>query len=125
MKKITLIVLALALSACSSPSVEDLMDDPKLLVKIMEKCEKLNAQDKNIDTDECNNAIAATKRIVISGAEDTFNKAKKNSKLLLDDIQKKSPEALEDFEKSAKKALGNSKEGVDELYEKAKKLLEE
>lgn len=125
MKKITLIVLALALSACSSPSVEDLMGDPKLLVKIMEKCEKLNAQDKNIDTDECNNAIAATKRIVISGAEDTFNKAKKNSKLLLDDIQKKSPEALEDFEKSAKKALGNSKEGVDELYEKAKKLLEE
>ncbi len=125
MKKITLIVLALALSACSSPSVEDLMDDPKLLVKIMEKCEKLNAQNKNIDTDECNNAIAATKRIVISGAEDTFNKAKKNSKLLLDDIQKKSPEALEDFEKSAKKALGNSKEGVDELYEKAKKLLEE
>ena len=125
MKKVTLIVLALALSACSSPSVEDLMDDPKLLVKIMEKCEKLNAQNKNIDTDECNNAIAATKRIVISGAEDTFNKAKKNSKLLLDDIQKKSPEALEDFEKSAKKALGNSKEGVDELYEKAKKLLEE
>lgn len=125
MKKITLIVLALALSACSSPSVEDLMGDPKLLVKIMEKCEKLNAQDKNIDTDECNNAIAATKRIVIRGAEDTFNKAKKNSKLLLDDIQKKSPEALEDFEKSAKKALGNSKEGVDELYEKAKKLLEE
>ena len=73
MKKITLIVLALALSACSSPSVEDLMDDPKLLVKIMEKCEKLNAQNKNIDTDECNNAIAATKRIVIRGAEDTFN----------------------------------------------------
>lgn len=125
MKKITLIVLTLVLSACSSPSVEDLMDDPKLLVKIMEKCERLNAQEKNIDTDECNNAIAATKKIVISGAEDTYSKAKKNSKLLLDDIQKKSPEALEDFEKSAKKALGNSREGLDELYEKAKKLVDE
>lgn len=125
MKKITLIALTLVLSACSSPSVEDLMDDPKLLVKIMEKCERLNAQEKNIDTDECNNAIAATKKIVISGAEDTYSKAKKNSKLLLDDIQKKSPEALEDFEKSAKKALGNSREGLDELYEKAKKLVDE
>lgn len=125
MKKITLIVLTLVLSACSSPSVEDLMDDPKLLVKIMEKCERLNAQEKNIDTDECNNAIAATKKIVISGAEDTYSKAKKNSKLLLDDIQKKSPEALEDFERSAKKALGNSREGLDELYEKAKKLVDE
>ncbi len=125
MKKITLIALTFALVACSSPSVEDLVDDPKLLAKIMEKCKKLNAQEKNIDTDECNNAIAATKKIVVSGAEDTFKKAKKNSKLLLDDIQKKSPEALEDFEKTANKVLDNSKEEVGELYEKAKKLLED
>lgn len=125
MKRITLIALAFVLTACSSPSVEDLVEDPKLLSKIMEKCERLHAQDKNIDTAECNNAIAATKVIVLSGAEETFFKAKKNSKLLLDDLEKKSPEALEEFEKSAKKALGNSKENADELYEKARKLLED
>lgn len=125
MKKIILITLTFALVACSSPSVDDLVNDPKLLTKIMEKCEKLRAQGKSFDTTECNNAITATKRIVVSEAEEAFKKAKKNSKLLIEDIQKKSPEAMEDFEKSAKKALENSKEEADELYEKARKLLED
>lgn len=125
MKKIALLALTLSLAACSSPSVDDLIEDPKLLEKIMEKCEQRRAQDKSIDTVECNNAISATKRIVVGSAQDTYQKAKKNSKLLIDDIQKKSPQAMEDFEKSAKKALENSKAEADELYEKARKLLED
>ena len=125
MKKITLMALTLALVACSSPSVEDLVEDPKLLSKIMDKCEKLREQNKSIDTAECKNAISATKQIILSGTEDSIKLIKKNSKLIVDDLQKKSPEKFEKFEKSAKQALGNAKENADDLFEKARELLEE
>lgn len=125
MKKITLIALSMFLVACSSPSVDDLVNDPKLLSKIMDKCESLREQGKNIDTAECNNAISATKQIILNGTEDSIKLIKKNSKLIVDDLQRKAPKEVEEFEKSAQKALGNAKENADELFEKARKLLEE
>lgn len=125
MKRIALLSLALFLTACSSPSVDDLVNDPKLLSKIMDKCDQRLANGKNTDTTECQNAIAATKQIILKGTEDSLKLARKNSRLIMDDIQKKSPKAMQDFEKSAKKALEDTRANAEDVLEKAKKLLED
>lgn len=51
--------LALFLSACGDPTVEDLLEDPAKLSEISQKCQMLMAQDKDTNTEECKNAKKA------------------------------------------------------------------
>lgn len=60
MKKSLLILpLALILTACGAPSVEDLIEDQELLSEITVKCNTLLAQGKDTKTEECINAKKA------------------------------------------------------------------
>lgn len=126
MKKLLVFVVAvLGLTACSAPSVDDLMEDPKLLAKVIDRCEKLLDEGKEIDSEECQNAISASKRLIIINAGDALKAAQKNARIVLKDAQRKSPELLEEIQKSAKEAMKDAKENADEIFEKAKKLLED
>lgn len=125
MRKIILISSMALLAACSAPSVDDLVDDPKLLAKIVERCEKRMDQGKDMDTAECQNAIAASKRLMIKNAGDALKAAQRNARIVLKDAQRKSPELLDDLQKSAKEAMKDAQSNADELFEKAKKLLED
>lgn len=124
MKKLILAIAMLGLVACSAPSVDDLVEDPKLLAKVVERCEKLMDAGK-ADTKECNNAIAASKQLVLKNAGDALKAVKKNAKIVLKDAQHKSPELLEELQKNSKEAMQDAKQNADEIFEKAKKLLEE
>lgn len=125
MKQIAVLLMALLLAACSSPTVDDLVNDPKLLSRLMDKCEQRLVSGKSTDTTECQNAITATKQIILKGTEDSIKLVRKNSKLIVDDLHKKAPKALEDFEKSTQKALEETRANAEEIFEKAKKLLDE
>lgn len=65
MKKLLLAVpFTLMLTACGAPSVDDLVEDHELLVEITQKCAKLLMEGEDTDTDECNNAQSAQKKII-------------------------------------------------------------
>ncbi|GAA4094911.1 EexN family lipoprotein [Zhongshania borealis] len=65
MKKVLLALpIALALTACGSPSVEDFIENPEKLQAALEKCNMLVAQGKDADTEECNNAQTATQKMM-------------------------------------------------------------
>lgn len=55
--------LILMLTACGPASVEDLMEDPKLLGEVMEECMVKMAQGKDADDQECKNAVEAQKKM--------------------------------------------------------------
>jgi len=60
-KKILLIAAsALMLSACGTPTVEELVDDPQLLSEVLEECRTLMMQGKAGDYEKCTNAQTAT-----------------------------------------------------------------
>ena len=63
MKKLLLAVpLALFLTACGAPSVDDLIEDPELFSEVTSECQQLMMQGKDVDTEECKNArLAAVK----------------------------------------------------------------
>lgn len=125
MKRIALLSLTVLITACSSPTVDDLVNDPKLLSKLMDKCEQRLQQGKSTDTSECQNAISATKQVILKGTEDSIRLVKKNSQLLVDDLHKKAPKAMAELEKSAQKALEETRLNAEEVLEKARKLVEE
>lgn len=124
MKKLILASAFLGLTACSVPSVDDLVEDPKLLAKVIERCEKLMDAGK-ADTQECRNAVNASKRLVLQNAEDALKAIKKNARIVLKDAQKNTPELLEELQKNSKEAMQDAKQNADEIFEKAKQLLED
>ncbi|MBD2857512.1 EexN family lipoprotein [Spongiibacter sp. KMU-158] len=64
MKKLLLTLpFAALLTACGPASVEDLMEDPEKLGKILEDCSMKMAQGKDTNTEECQNAYEAQKRM--------------------------------------------------------------
>lgn len=125
MKRIVLLVATLVLTACSSPTVEDLVDDPKLLAKIVEQCDQLMEEGKSASTPMCQNAVAASKRLILQHTESALEAVKKNSQIVLKDARVHSQDAVEDMEKSAQDALKDAKKNADELIEKARILLKE
>lgn len=124
MKKLILIASTLTLVACNAPTVEELVENPELLTHTLDECEELYIQDKNTDTAKCNNAMKAAKTLM-GKAGKTFNKAKVNSQIFLDDVREKSPEVMGNLEESASKAFHNTKDGVGELYNKVKGSVED
>ncbi len=56
--------IAILLTACGAPSVEDLIENPEKLAEVSADCNMLMAQGKDTDTEECNNAIEATKQMM-------------------------------------------------------------
>src|SRR5690554_7570658 len=83
MKKLILIASTLSLVACNAPTVEELVEKPELLTHTLDEREELHIQDKNTETEKCNNAMKAA-RTLIDKAGKTFNKAKVNSQSFLD-----------------------------------------
>ena len=73
MKKLTYLmptVMCFFLASCGTPSVEELANDPDKLQKVMQKCEKLEAEGKNILEDEaCKNAAEAMVQAAKNKAE--------------------------------------------------------
>lgn len=69
MKKLLIALPMVALlAACSAPSVDELVDNPKKLEKIMAECEKLHAKGKNIEKNQkCQNAVEATSKLALKG----------------------------------------------------------
>ena len=64
MKKLLLAVpFTVLLTACGPASVEDLMEDPELLGKVMQECTMKMAQGKDSDSEECKNAAEAQKKM--------------------------------------------------------------
>lgn len=125
MKKILVIGSVLWLSACSAPSADDLVEDPKLLAKIVERCDKLMADGESIDTQECRNAIEASKRLILNNTEKALASIKKNSQIVIKDAKENSAEAVEELEQSAQEALKEAKANADDVLEKARALLQE
>lgn len=65
MKKILLAVpFALLLTGCGPTSVEDFMEDPELLAKVLQECTLKMAQGKDANTEECQNAATAQTQMV-------------------------------------------------------------
>lgn len=65
MKKMLFIApFALLLTACGTPTVEDLIEDQELLAEIIQECSTLMMQGKDTNTDECKNAQLAQKKMV-------------------------------------------------------------
>lgn len=63
MKKILLTLpLAALLSACGTPSVEDLINNPETLYDEAEKCGALQKQGKSLDTEICQNVGLAMQK---------------------------------------------------------------
>lgn len=63
-KKILLIATsALMISACGTPSVKDLVEDPELLSEVLQECQTLMMQGKASDSEKCTNAQAATIKV--------------------------------------------------------------
>jgi len=58
-KYLSIVPIAMMLTACGTPSVEDLINDPETLMEISQKCQMLTMQGKDADTEECKNAKAA------------------------------------------------------------------
>ena len=125
MKKIILVAATLGVAACSAPSVDDLVNDPKLLAKVVEQCDELARAGKDSNTEACKNATAAAKKLIINSASDAINSVKKNAKIVLEDVQRNAPEKLEDLQKSAEQAMQDVQKNADEVFAKAKKLLED
>lgn len=66
------------LTACGAPSVEDLIEDPELLIKISQECQMLTMQGKDANTEECNNAKEAGVQMsknMMKGFGNDMNKA--------------------------------------------------
>ena len=64
MKKLLVAVpFSVLLTACGAPSVEDLVEDPKLLIEVSQQCAIKMAEGKDIDTEECRNAIKANQQM--------------------------------------------------------------
>lgn len=64
MKKLLLAIpFTVLLTACGPASVEDLMEDPELLGKVIKKCTMKMAQGKDSDSEECRNATEAQKKM--------------------------------------------------------------
>jgi uncharacterized protein YcfL len=65
MKKVLFVVpFALLLTACGTPSVEDLIEDQELFAEITQECSTLMMQGKDTNTEECKNAQLAQKKMV-------------------------------------------------------------
>lgn len=66
------------LTACGTPSVEDLIEDPELFGKISQECQMLTMQGKDANTEECNNAKKAGVQMsknMMKGLEDDMKKS--------------------------------------------------
>lgn len=64
MKKLLLAIpFTVLLTACGPASVEDLMEDPELLSKVIQECTMKMAQGKDSDSEECQNAAEAQKKM--------------------------------------------------------------
>ena len=125
MKQWLLVVATLGLVACSIPSVDDLIEDQKLLAKVVEDCEEQLEKGKGLDSQICQNAIVASKRLVIENTNEAIKSVQKNAQIVLKDLKNKSPEALESLGRSADQVMGDAKKNAEEVLEKAKKLLED
>ncbi|GAC34053.1 EexN family lipoprotein [Paraglaciecola polaris] len=65
MKKIIgILPLVFALTACGTPSVEDLIDDPELLTDVLAECTAKLMKGEDSKTQECKNAAEAQKQIL-------------------------------------------------------------
>jgi len=53
------ITLTVLLAGCGTPSVEDLVEDPEMMLEISQECQMLTMQGKDTNTEECNNAKKA------------------------------------------------------------------
>jgi len=62
MKKLLLVPFVCLISACSAPSVEDLMDDPELLSKSYQECIVKTAKGEE-ETETCKNVNEAQKKM--------------------------------------------------------------
>ena len=62
-KLLAAIPVTVLLTACGAPSVEDLIEDPELLGKIIQECTMKMAQGKDSDSEECKNAAEAQKKM--------------------------------------------------------------
>jgi hypothetical protein len=56
--------LVLLLTACGTPSVEDLIEDPELFAEITQECTTMMMQGKDTNTEKCKNAQLAQKKMV-------------------------------------------------------------
>lgn len=64
MKKLVVALpFTLFLTSCGAPSVEELIENPEKLGKVIQECTLLMSQGKSTDTEECNNAIEAQKQM--------------------------------------------------------------
>lgn len=63
-KAILAMSMAILLTACGAPSVDELIENPEKLAEVTADCNMLMAQGKDTDTDECNNAAEATKQMM-------------------------------------------------------------
>lgn len=60
MKKILLLSSSIfLLTACGTPTVEDLIEDPQLLAEVTMECQTLMAQGKDTNIEKCQNAQKA------------------------------------------------------------------
>ncbi len=65
MKKLLVVLpLVFGLSACGTPSVEDLVDDPELLSEVLEECTAKLMKGEDVKTEECQNATEGQKQIL-------------------------------------------------------------
>ena len=62
-KNLLALPLVLLLTACSDPSVEDLIEDPELLGEIYQECQLKQMQGKDTNTEKCNNAKVAMQKM--------------------------------------------------------------
>lgn len=64
MKKMLFVAsLVLLLSACGSPSVDDLVEDQELLAETVQECSKLMMEGKDTDTEKCKNAQLVQQKV--------------------------------------------------------------
>jgi hypothetical protein len=75
MKTSLIILSAVLLTACGSPSVEDFAEDTELRRDALFECKKLKPSERN-DSDECQNAIEAEKMAVSQQLKAFLNKNK-------------------------------------------------
>ena len=58
-----IMLLALSLSACSAPTVEELKEDPEKLKKNIERCDQMKPSEMEED-EACQNTIIARRQLI-------------------------------------------------------------
>ena len=66
-----IMLLALSLSACSAPSVEELKTDPDKLKKHIARCDQMKPSEFKND-EACQNTIIAVRQLMIEGIGSMF-----------------------------------------------------